>query len=142
MARPSNYETGFCEKAHALAIQGATDREIAEALEIHEATLYRWKHEHPEFRESIKLGKEAADERVEQSLYRRAVGYSFDALKIMQCEGEPVVYPYVEHVPPDFQSISLWLRNRKPETWRDKQDISHSGPNGGPLQVTWKLDGS
>lgn len=125
--RPSDYRVEFCEVGHKLASQGATDREIAEAIEISEATLYRWKHEHPEFRESLKLGKEAADERVEQSLYRRAVGYSFDAIKIMQYEGEPVVVPFVEHVPPDVGAAQFWLKNRKGKDWRDKQDIEHSG---------------
>lgn len=75
----------------------------------------------------MKLGKEAADERVEQSLYRRAVGYSFDAIKIMQYEGEPVVVPFVEHVPPDVGAAQFWLKNRKGKDWRDKQDIEHSG---------------
>lgn len=125
--RPTDYRVEFCEVGHKLAAQGATDREIAEAIEVSETTLYRWKHEHPEFRESLKLGKEAADERVEQSLYRRAVGYSHDSIKIMQYEGSPVIVPFVEHVPPDVGAAQFWLKNRKRDEWRDKQDIEHSG---------------
>lgn len=127
--RPTEYRLEYCEKAHALAHQGATDREIAEALGINEATLYRWRHAHPEFRESLKLGKDAADERVENSLYRRAVGYSFDAIKINQYEGKAVITPYVEHVPPDIGAIQFWLKNRRKEEWRDRteQSIQHGG---------------
>lgn len=128
--RPTDYRIGFCEIAHAMAQQGATDREVAEALEIAEGTLYRWKHEHPEFREALKLGKDSADDRVEQSLYRRAVGYSFDAIKINQFEGEAVVTPYVEHVPPDVGAIKYWLGNRRGDTWRDKSNVEHSGTIG------------
>ena len=121
--RPSDYRAEFCKTAKDLAEQGATDREIAEHLEISEATIYRWMQAHPELREAIKLGKDAADDRVEQSLYRRAVGYSFDAVKINQYEGEAVITPYVEHVPPDVNAASLWLRNRRPNKWRDKVSV-------------------
>jgi len=29
----------------------------------------------------------------------------------------------VEHVPPDVSAIRLWLMNRRPEHWRDKQEV-------------------
>jgi hypothetical protein len=41
---------------------------------------HQFGHVHPEFLASLKLGKEAADNRVERSLNRRAVGYSDEAL--------------------------------------------------------------
>jgi hypothetical protein len=37
---------------------------------------------HPEFGGSLKLGKKEANERVERSLYQKANGYSYDAVKI------------------------------------------------------------
>lgn len=110
-----------------MAQQGATDREIAEALEVSESTLYRWRNSHPEFRESLALGKEAADDRVENSLYRRATGYSFDAVKIFNGVTGVVVEPYVEHVPPDIGAIQFWLKNRRGSKWRDKTDVAVSG---------------
>jgi hypothetical protein len=102
---------------------GATDREIAETLGIQEATFYRWRHSHPEFREALKLGKESADDRVEKALFRKAVGYSVDSIKIFQNNGIPVVVPYVEHVPPDTTAQIFWLKNRKKAEWRDRHDI-------------------
>ena len=125
--RPTDYDVEFCKTAHAMAQQGATIREIAQAFDINESTCYRWQHDHPEFGESIKLGKDAADRRVENCLYNRAVGYSYDAIKIMQFNGVPVVEPYVEHVPPDVNAAAIWLKNRKPEEWRDKQEVNHTG---------------
>lgn len=125
--RPATYDPKLCETAYAMSQQGATVREIAQAFEVSEGTVYRWQHEHPEFRESMKLGKDAADNRVEHSLYRRAIGYSFDAIKIMQFNGIPVVEPYVEHVPPDVGAAALWLKNRRPDVWREKQEINHTG---------------
>lgn len=125
--RPTDYDVSFCEKALKLCEQGATVREVAETFDVHIATIYRWQHEHPEFRESLRLGKEAADDRVEHALYQRATGYSFDAIKIMQYEGQVVVEPYVEHVPPDIGAAKFWLTNRRGKEWREKVDHEHNG---------------
>jgi hypothetical protein len=125
--RPSDYDPAFCHIAHEMAQRGATVREVAEALECTERTIYRWIHAHPEFSQAMELGKEAADNRVEDSLYRRATGYSFDAIKINQFEGVAVITPYVEHVPPDVGAIQFWLKNRRGEKWRDKHDVEMNG---------------
>ena len=133
--RPTDYRIEFCEKAANLCIAGATDFEVAQALDVHVSTLYRWKAEHPEFRESLKVGKGLSDDRVEASLYHRAVGYSFNAVKIMQNNGVPVIVPYVEHVPPDPGAMSMWLSNRRRDDWKVKQSHELSGPNGGPIET-------
>lgn len=123
MGRPSDYGEEFCEEARKFCENGATDIEVADYLEISVATLYRWKGKYPEFCEALKAGKSVADERVERSLYHKALGYTFDAVKIMQYEGEPVVVPYREHVPPDTTAAIFWLKNRRPELWRDKSEV-------------------
>lgn len=127
--RPSKYKREFVGQAMKLAALGATDREAADFFNVSEATLNRWKQAHPEFCASLKVGKESADDRVEQSLYRKATGYSFDAEKIFQYEGQPVRVEYVEHVPPSDTAMIFWLKNRRPEQWRDKteQDINVKG---------------
>ena len=130
MGRPSKYDPAFVDQARKLAALGATDREAAEFFGITESTLYLWKHTQSEFSEALKVGKETADERVTQSLYRKAVGYSFDAVKIMQYEGIPIVEPYVEHVPPSDTAAIFWLKNRRPKEWRDRQDVVHDVTDG------------
>lgn len=135
--RPSLYSLELCELAAKHYAQGATDVEVADALGIHVATLYRWQHEHPEFREAARVAKEAADDRVERSLYHVAVGYSYDTVRILQHNGKPVVVPYREHVPPDAKAAAFWLKNRQPEKWRDR--IEHAGPNGGPIQAAVRV---
>jgi hypothetical protein len=37
----------------------------------------------------------------------------------------PVYAPYVEHVAPDTTAAIFWLKNRRPDLWRDKQDHQH-----------------
>jgi hypothetical protein len=124
--RPTSFRNEMIEQGRKLAELGATDREIADFFEIDEATLYRWKHTQAEFCEALKLGKEASDSRVEQSLYRKAVGYSFDSEKIFQYEGEVIRAPTVEHVPPSDTAAIFWLKNRRRDEWRDKQEVEHT----------------
>lgn len=121
--RPSSFKPEFVEQARQLAALGATDREVAQFFKVAESTLNLWKHTHPEFSESLKVGKSSADERVEQSLYRRAVGYTYDSEKVFQFQGDIVRAETTEHVPPDTTAGIFWLKNRKPEEWRDVKHI-------------------
>lgn len=125
MGAPSAYTSDHARQAEGLCSLGATDIEVADFLQIHVATLYRWKAQHPDFCEALKAGKVAADERVERSLYHRATGYTYDAVKVLQDKGKPVLVPYREHVPPDTTAMIFWLKNRRPSAWRDKTEVHH-----------------
>lgn len=126
--RPSSFKTEYVEQARKLTQLGATDRDVADFFRVSESTVTRWKHVHPEFREALKVGKDAADDRVEHSLFRRAVGYSYDTEKIaINASGDVTRVPYVEHVPPDTTAMIFWLKNRRPAEWRDRQQLEHSG---------------
>jgi hypothetical protein len=65
--------------------------------------------------------------RVERSLYQRAVGYNYEAVKIFMPAGhnKPVYAPYIEHVPPDTTAAIFWLKNRDQQHWRDNQQLEH-----------------
>lgn len=118
--RRTAYRPEFAQMATKACQAGFTDRELAQLFGVSETTINAWKLKHVEFSESLKTGKTDADVRVERSLYNRAVGYSFDAVKIFQ-NGNQI--PYVEHVPPDTTACIFWLKNRKPEVWRDASRI-------------------
>jgi transposase-like protein len=126
--RPSKYSPEFHPLlAEALAKTGATDKQICEKLGIAEPTLYAWKKEHPEFSKALKDGKEEPDEKVRTSLYSRAVGYDNpNAVKIFMPANakEPVYAPYTEHHAPDVTACIFWLKNRRPDEWREKQEIT------------------
>jgi hypothetical protein len=38
------------------------------------------------------------------------------------------VTPIMKHYPPDTGACFIWLKNRDPENWRDKQDIELNIP--------------
>lgn len=133
--RPTLFKPEYVEQARKLALLGATDREIAEFFNVAESTLNNWKLKHPEFVESLKSGKEAADERVERSLFHRAIGYKHDAVKMFQAGGAVITEQYVEHYPPDTTAAIFWLKNRRPKEWRDRHQQELSGPDGGPIEA-------
>ncbi len=129
MARPSKYKPEFVGQATKLCGLGATDADLAGFFGVTTVTIWRWQGEHPEFCSALKVGKAAADERVERSLYHRANGYTFRAVKIFMPAGatSPVYAEYDEHTPPDTTAAIFWLKNRRPGQWRDKREVEHSG---------------
>lgn len=125
MARPSAYRKEYADQARELCELGATDFELAIFFKVDVRTIYNWKHSHPAFFQALKVGKDALDDRVERSLYQRAVGYSFNAEKIFHHQGAITRADYVEHVPPDPGAAMSWLKNRRGDKWRDKSDVEH-----------------
>ena len=123
--RPSKYKADFAKQAKKLCELGATDQDLADFFEVNTTTIWRWRSVHKDFCNALKVGKGAPDDRVERSLYQRAVGYGFQAVKIHCPMGVPVITEYVEHVPPDPGAAKLWLTNRRPDEWRDKTEAKH-----------------
>lgn len=133
--RPSGYQDAYAKQAKKLCALGATDEDLADFFGVSIRTVANWKNAHPEFLHALKGGKDAADDRVERSLYQRAVGYTFDAIKIFQHQGDVVTAPYREHVAPDTTACIFWLKNRRPDAWRDKREQELTGAGGGPVMV-------
>lgn len=125
--RPPTYKPEFAEQAAKLCKLGATDYELADFFEVTTRTIYRWKNEHEEFCQAVKVGGEPADERVVRSLYNRAVGYTFESEKVFNASGVIVRASTLEHVPPDPGAAMNWLKNRKRDEWSDNRHVSIEG---------------
>ena len=116
------------------ARDGLTDEQIAHNMGINVATLYVWKNKYDEISESLKKGKEVIDRQVENALLKRALGYKYKETtrelltnKKTGCS-ELVVTKIVEkEVIPDTTAQIFWLKNRKPEEWRDKRVTDDGG---------------
>lgn len=135
--RPTKYKPEYNEQARKLCLLGATDEELADFFEVHVDSIYEWKKTHPEFADALKLGKRIADANVAEKLYKRATGYSHEAVKIFADPktGAEMVVPYTEHYPPDTTACIFWLKNRDKERWRDKHETEVSGKDGNSLVV-------
>ncbi len=117
------------------AKDGLTDEQIANNCGIRRQTLYEWKKKYSDINDTLKKNKEIADYEVESALFKKALGYNAPVLKHMKVkrveyndegykssEYEEIVEVYDEvHIPPDPTAQIFWLKNRKPDQWREKQ---------------------
>jgi hypothetical protein len=78
------------------ARDGLTDEQIAKNMGISVKTLYRWQEQYSQICQSLKKGKEVVDYQVENALLSSAL------------EGNTTAQIF-------------WLKNRRPDKWRDKQ---------------------
>lgn len=99
------------------ARDGLVESQIAHNMGISEQTLNVWKKSYPVILESLKKGKEVADYHVENALYKSATGYSQEETVIDAKGHEHVI---VKHYPPNVTAQIYWLKNRRPDKWRDK----------------------
>ena len=106
------------------ARDGLTDEQIAHNAGITATTLYDWKNRFPEISEALKRGKEVVDIQVENALLKRALGYDYqeERVEISDKDGKKVVQT-IKHVPADVTAQIYWLKNRRPDKWRDKPEI-------------------
>ena len=127
-------------KLEGWARDGLTDEQIASNMRITSSTLYEWKKKYSEISESLKKGKDIADRLVENALFERALGGIREVRKVFKvketyydergkkCEKEHLETATEEvYIPGDTTAQIFWLKNRKPDVWRDKQLIEHSG---------------
>ncbi|WP_230986280.1 helix-turn-helix domain-containing protein [Burkholderia multivorans] len=128
--RPSSYRSEYAEQARKLCRLGAIDKELADFFGVSEQTINAWKTAHPEFLESLKAGKELADAEVADKLFQRATGYSHPAVKLFMYQGTVIREEYTEHYPPDTAAIIFWLKNRRPDLWRNAPDPEGGGEKG------------
>jgi len=125
-----------------LALKGATDEEIAEAMGVTRMTISRWsttKNDAGEtvltsFGEQRRNGKDIADSMVVSKLYERCIGYTVE-------EEEKTIYvkkdgstnigeirTRTRHIMADTMAQMYWLNNRTRKTgeWSQKQDVNVS----------------
>jgi transposase-like protein len=123
MARKSKYDSEETPQfAEEYARQGLSDEQIAHNLGISEPTYYNWQKKYIEFFEAIKKGKAPVDFEVENSLLKRANGYTYtEEHTEFDANGQIKSRKTVEkEMPPSETAMIFWLKNRKPEQWSDK----------------------
>ena len=109
------------------ARDGLIDEQIAANIGITTTTLYDWKKKYADFSDALKKGKETSNYEVENALFKSATGYEYEERKEVQEVVDGVMRKRVEvtrkQVPPNATSAIFWLKNRKPDKWRNKQEI-------------------
>lgn len=121
------------------ARDGLTDEQIASNMGITRKTLAEWKTKYSDICDTLKRGKAVVDIQVENALLKRALGYSYDEVtreRVLNYDPSTgqVVGSHMEitktvkkEVQGDTTAQIFWLKNRRPEQWRDKRDVSVEG---------------
>lgn len=110
-----------------LARRGLSDEDIAKSIGISRSTLYAWKNKYDAISDALKEGKLVADLAVESALFKKATGFTVTDTKTTSfldketgelTEGKSEVT--TKHILPDTLAIMFWLKNRRPDLWKDK----------------------
>lgn len=135
--RKSKYQTHVEPKLlliEAWARDGMIQEDIAKKLGVAMSSFSDYKNKFPELSEALKRGQEVVDVEVENALFKRALGYRYDEVTkeaARELDEETGEYKTVmvetkrvtKEVQPDVTAQIFWLKNRKPETWRDKKEV-------------------
>lgn len=99
------------------ARDGLTDEQIAHNMGVSRKTLAEWKKKYGDIGDTLKKGKEIVDYEVENALLKKALGYTVKEQKLTK-DGELIEIE--REIPPDTTAQIFWLKNRRPDKWRDK----------------------
>lgn len=128
------------EEIKAWARDGATNKEIAEALGIGLSTFMHAKAANEQLQDALKINKTLADIRVENSLYSRAVGCTItETISEYLVAGDKKIEVkrrvITREIPPDPTSGFFWMQNRQPDKWLSRRNIELTGKDGGPIET-------
>ncbi|WP_342416261.1 transposase [Paenibacillus sp. FSL R10-2782] len=121
--RKSKYQTHVEPKLlliEAWARDGMIQEDIAKKLGVAMSSFSEYKNKYPELSEALKRGQEVIDVQVENALLKRAMGYRYDEVT---CEYGEETKRVTKEVQPDVTAQIFWLKNRKPDVWRDKKEV-------------------
>jgi transposase-like protein len=139
MARKGKHEEWLTEDALTLiegwARDGLSLQQIAHNMGIADSTLRKWRDKFELISAAIKKGSAPVDYEVENAMLKSALGYTVKVKKPIKLktkkqlkdkgtiEEERIEYTEEEvYIKPDTTAQIFWLKNRRPDKWRDRQD--------------------
>lgn len=104
---------------------------------IHRDTLNEWCNKFPDISDALKRGKAPVDIEVENMLLKRAMGFEYDEVTTeiedvptgKRDENGNLIYRQRKQIKktkkmvvPDTTAQIFWLKNRRPDLWRDRHE--------------------
>lgn len=137
MGRKGKYEEWLTQdgllRIEGWARDGLTEAQIAHNMGISVSSLADWKNKYPQLLDALKKGKAPVDIEVENALLKSARGHTQIIRKPIKVKTERQVVGegrYVEehieyaeeevYTPPQVIAQIFWLKNRRPDKWKDK----------------------
>ena len=121
---------------------------------INRDTLDQWTKTYPDISDALKRGKAPVDIQVENMLLKRAMGYEYEETTTeiedvptgrYDNDGKPIfrqrkfIKKTKKHIVPDTTAQIFWLKNRRPDKWRDRrvEDVTISGGDFDALKAAF-----
>lgn len=124
------------------AREGLSLEQIAKNMGIADSTLRKWRDQFESISAAIKRGCAPVDYEVENAMLKSALGYTVKVKKPIKVktkkqlkdkgliEEERIEYTEEEvYIKPDTAAQIFWLKNRKPEKWRDRPEPETTKPD-------------
>lgn len=134
VGRKAKYDTHvvpYLKRIPSWRKQGMTEEQVAKRLGVAYSTLSLYKKKHSEFSEALKKGREELIEELEDSLYRKAMGYEYEEQETWIEEVDGMQKKRVKRMRkvahPDTGALAFALKNLAPDKWRDRQDFDGTG---------------
>lgn len=118
------------------ARDGLRMSDIAQKMGVATSTLYEYMGKESEISEAIKRGRAPVDFEVENAMLKSALGHKETVRKPIRLrttrrkDGMEITEEHVEYfdeevyIPPQVSAQIFWLKNRKPDIWRDKKELT------------------
>jgi len=114
---------------------GILEDEIVKRLGVSLSSFQDYKNKYSELLDAIKKGRQHCNYVVEDSLFKRAIGYEYEETKtIFDPSGAGKNQPTItkiektkKFIPPDVTAQIFYLKNCWKEKYKDRQDVHHSG---------------
>lgn len=140
MGRKGKYEEWLTQdgllRIEGWARDGLTEAQIAHNMGISVSSLADWKNKYPQLLDALKKGKAPVDIEVENALLKSARGHTQIIRKPIKVKTErqvvgegKIVEEHIEYVdeevyiPPQVIAQIFWLKNRRPDKWKEKQVV-------------------
>ncbi|WP_051623567.1 helix-turn-helix domain-containing protein [Clostridium hydrogeniformans] len=121
---------------------GYTTKQVAERLGISQRTLERHQKKFESLMTALKKGKEELVLELEETLYKKALGYEYwEEKEYISSDGKKkkVKKERIKKLYQSDTALIFALKNLAPHKWRDKQNIEHSGNVFNEVNIT--IDG-
>ena len=110
------------------AREGLTEAQIAKNMGCALSTLKEWKKSYTAISDALKKGKAPVDLEVENALLKSAFGFEYEEtvtelVEMPDGKQKKNVKKFKKLMPPNTTAQIFWLKNRRPDRWRDTKNI-------------------
>lgn len=118
---PTKLDIDNCKIA---AINCKTVKEFCEFLDLKPVVFKQWCKQSIEYFKAYTSWREFATQDIEVALAKKAIGFTKKTERdVVTKTGQVVTLENETYYPPDTAAAQFWLKNMKPEDWKDKSEV-------------------